>query len=84
MGIPGVSNTTRLAAIPTTTDGTGWMVDPVGGATGFPAGNWSFTVVTDIPNGTFVAGGGRAHGRALEGDRRRLGFHADRHDSHSE
>ncbi len=53
---PGVSNTTRLAAIPTTTDGTGWMVDPVGGATGFPAGNWSFTVVTDIPNGTFVAG----------------------------
>ncbi len=53
---PGTSNTTQLATLPTTTDGMGWIVDPVGGATGFPAGTWSFTVQTDIPNGTFVAG----------------------------
>ena len=53
---PGVSNTTRLATIPATIDGLGWTVDPVGGASGFPAGNWSFRVQTDIPNATFVAG----------------------------
>ncbi|HWB57305.1 MAG TPA: Ig-like domain-containing protein [Gaiellaceae bacterium] len=53
---PSASNTTRLAALPATTDGMGWIVDPAGGATGFPAGNWSFTVRTDIPSGTFVAG----------------------------
>ena len=53
---PGVSNTTQLTTLPTTTDGNGWIVDPVGGATGFPAGTWSFAVQTDIPNGTFTVG----------------------------
>ena len=38
---------------------------------GLPRGNWSFTVVTDIPNATFVGGDGRAYRRALERDGRR-------------
>ncbi|HVD10944.1 MAG TPA: hypothetical protein VNB88_09915, partial [Gaiellaceae bacterium] len=53
---PGVAVTTQQAVLPTTTDGKGWIIDPAGGATGFPAGNWDFTVQTDIPNATLVAG----------------------------
>ncbi|MGI8605730.1 MAG: hypothetical protein ACR2L0_01030, partial [Gaiellaceae bacterium] len=53
---PALAVTTRLATIPTTTDGRGWLVDPAGGATGFPAGTWDFTVETDIPTGVFTAG----------------------------
>ena len=53
---PGTSQTTQLTTIPTTSSGSGCFVDPVGGATGFPAGNWSFTVVTDIPDATLTAG----------------------------
>ncbi len=53
---PGTSQTTQLTTIPTTSSGSGFFVEPVGGATGFPAGNWSFTVVTDIPNATLTAG----------------------------
>ncbi|MGH8984213.1 MAG: Ig-like domain-containing protein, partial [Acidimicrobiia bacterium] len=51
--IPGTSNT--AAGTPSiTATGEGWIVDTAG-ATGFPAGNWSFTVRTDIP-GAFTAG----------------------------
>ena len=53
---PGVSQTTQLTTIPTTSSGSGFFVEPVGGATGFPAGNWNFTVVTDIPDATLTAG----------------------------
>ena len=53
---PGTSQTGQLTTIPTTSSGSGFFVDPVGGATGFPAGNWSFTVVTDIPDATLTAG----------------------------
>ncbi len=31
---PGVQTTTRLASIPTSPDGKGWIIDPAGGATG--------------------------------------------------
>ncbi|HYM64599.1 MAG TPA: hypothetical protein VES61_07960, partial [Gaiellaceae bacterium] len=47
---PSASVVARLAAIPATTDGLGWIISPAGGATGFPAGTWSFTVKTDITN----------------------------------
>jgi chitobiase/beta-hexosaminidase-like protein len=53
---PGVSSTTAVGSLPTTTEGNGWVIDPVGGATGFPAGDWTFTVKTDIPNATPTAG----------------------------
>jgi hypothetical protein len=53
---PGAASTTQLSTIPTTSDGKGWLVDPAGGATGFPAGNWTFTVKTDIPDSNLVAG----------------------------
>ncbi|HEV2952364.1 MAG TPA: hypothetical protein VGZ51_09675, partial [Actinomycetota bacterium] len=52
--IPGQPNTTSAA--PTATPaGTGWTLDTAGG-TGFPAGDWVFTIRTDIPNTTLVAG----------------------------
>ncbi len=35
--------------IPTTPDGTGWIVDPAGGPAGFPAGTWTFRVKTSVP-----------------------------------
>ena len=53
---PALSVTAQQTTLPTTTDGKGWLVDPAGGATGFPAGTWTFTVQTDIPNATLVAG----------------------------
>ena len=53
---PALSVTAQQTTLPTTTDGKGWLVDPAGGATGFPAGTWSFTVQTDIPNATLIAG----------------------------
>ena len=53
---PGTSSTTRLNTIPTGADGTGWIVDPAGGASGFPAGNWTFTVATVIPGGILDPG----------------------------
>jgi hypothetical protein len=53
---PGTMSTTALGSLPTTTDGNGWVIDPVGGATGFPSGDWTFTVKTDIPNATPTAG----------------------------
>src|SRR5919106_182145 len=52
---PGLSSTTQLASLPTVPDNRGWVIDPVGGASGFPAGNWSFTIVTGTP-GAFTAG----------------------------
>jgi len=51
---PGVPNT--AAGTPGAATGRGWVIDPIGGATGFPAGTWSFTVRTDIAGGTLVAG----------------------------
>ena len=79
-GIPALSVTAQQATLPATTDGKGWLVDPAGGATGFPAGTWSFTVQTDIPNATLIAGTavltvGRLQGHDLG---RRL--HTDRDD----
>ena len=53
---PGTQSTTRLASIPTTPDGTGWIVDPAGGASGFPAGTWTFTVKTSVPGATLDPG----------------------------
>ena len=53
---PGTSSATRLDTIPTDADGTGWIVDPAGGASGFPAGNWTFTVATVVPGGSLDAG----------------------------
>ncbi len=53
---PGAAVTTQLGSIPTTADGKGWIVDPAGGVTGFPAGTWTFTVQTDIPDATLTAG----------------------------
>ena len=53
---PALSVTAQQTTLPTTTDGKGWLIDPAGGATGFPAGTWTFTVQTDIPNATLVAG----------------------------
>jgi hypothetical protein len=45
---PGIDN--GVAATPTSAPtGNGWIVD-ASGATGFPAGDWSFTVETDIPD----------------------------------
>jgi hypothetical protein len=45
---PGVDN--GVAGTPgSTPTGHGWIVDAAGG-TGFPAGSWSFTVETDIPD----------------------------------
>ena len=55
-GIPELQSPPSRRRFPTTTDGKGWLVDPAGGATGFPGGTWSFTVKTDIPNTTLVAG----------------------------
>ena len=52
--IPGAGNTTA-AAPPANPTGTGWVLDTAGG-TGFPTGNWVFTVTTDVPNATYVAG----------------------------
>jgi hypothetical protein len=52
---PQTQSTTRLASIPTTPDGTGWIVDPAGGASGFPAGTWTFTVDTAIAGSTLDA-----------------------------
>ncbi len=46
---PGVTNVTRQTSMPTSPDGHGFLVDPAGGASGFPAGNWVFTVKTSIP-----------------------------------
>ena len=43
------------AAPPANPTGTGWVLDTAGG-TGFPTGNWVFTVTTDTPNATYVAG----------------------------
>jgi hypothetical protein len=53
---PGAQSSTRLASIPTTPDGTGWIVDPAGGASGFPAGTWTFTVKTSVPSATLDPG----------------------------
>jgi hypothetical protein len=53
---PGAQSTTRLASIPTTPDGTGWVVDPAGGASGFPAGTWTVTVKTSVPSATLDPG----------------------------
>jgi chitobiase/beta-hexosaminidase-like protein len=53
---PGTQSTTRLATIPTSPGTTGWIVDPAGGATGFPSGTWTFTVHTTIPGPTLDAG----------------------------
>lgn len=53
---PGASVTDQLAALPGSPDGRGWLVDPAGGAGGFPAGTWSFTVKTDIPDNSLTAG----------------------------
>ena len=53
---PGASSSTRLATIPTAADGTGWIVDPAGGASGFPAGNWTFTVETVVQGASLDAG----------------------------
>ncbi len=53
---PGTQSTTRLASIPTTPDGTGWIVDPAGGAAGFPAGTWTFTAKTRVPSATLDPG----------------------------
>ncbi|HKP19173.1 MAG TPA: chitobiase/beta-hexosaminidase C-terminal domain-containing protein [Gaiellaceae bacterium] len=54
---PGSSqSTTRSATIPTSPGTTGWIVDPVGGAAGFPSGTWTFTVHTVVPTGTLDAG----------------------------
>ena len=53
---PGAQSTTRLASIPTNPDGTGWIVDPAGGASGFPAGTWTFTVKTSVPGATLDPG----------------------------
>jgi hypothetical protein len=45
---PGIDN--GVAGTPASTPtGQGWIVD-ANGATGFPAGDWSFTVQTDIPD----------------------------------
>ncbi len=49
---PGVQTTTRLASIPTSPDGKGFIIDPAGGATGFPAGTWVFTVRTNSSGAT--------------------------------
>jgi Chitobiase/beta-hexosaminidase C-terminal domain len=49
---PGTASSTRLASITTAPDGTGWIVDPAGGTSGFPAGTWTFTVETSVPSGT--------------------------------
>ena len=43
------------AAPPANPTGTGWVLDTAGG-TGFPTGNWVFTITTDIPDATLVAG----------------------------
>ena len=53
---PGTQSTTRLTSIPTTPGGTGWIVDPAGGASGFPAGTWTFTVKTSVPGATLDPG----------------------------
>jgi hypothetical protein len=53
---PGTQSTTRLASMPTAPDPTGWIVDPPGGASGFPAGTWTFTVHTSVPSGTLAPG----------------------------
>jgi hypothetical protein len=53
---PGAQSTTRIATLPTVPDASGWIVDPAGGATGFPAGNWTFTVDTAVPGGTLDPG----------------------------
>jgi len=52
---PGVGNTSAGTPSATAT-GRGWLVEPAVGGTGFPAGTWSFTVVTDISGGTLVSG----------------------------
>ena len=40
-------SSTTAAALPTIhPDATGWVLEPAGGATGFPAGPWTFTVKT--------------------------------------
>jgi hypothetical protein len=51
---PGVANT--ALGTPGAATGRGWLIDPIGGATGFPAGTWSFTVRTDIAGTTLIAG----------------------------
>ena len=61
----------------------GWIVDPAGGATGFPAGTWSFAVQTDIPNGTFTAGTAVMTDRRLEGNGLGGRLHAHGHDPHA-
>ena len=53
---PGTQSTTRFASIPTTPGGTGWIVDPAGGASGFPAGTWTFSVKTSVPSATLDPG----------------------------
>jgi len=53
---PGTPNSTRLDSISTGPAGTGWIVDPVGGVSGFPAGNWLFTVQTFVPGASLDAG----------------------------
>jgi hypothetical protein len=51
---PGLLNLSE--GVPSSTPtGTGWIVDSAG-ATGFPAGDWSFTVETDIPVTSLSAG----------------------------
>ena len=50
--IPGAGNTTA-AAPPANPTGTGWVLDTAGG-TGFPTGNWVFTVRTDVPDTTYA------------------------------
>ena len=52
--IPGAGNTTPVAP-PATPTGTGWVLDTAGG-TGFPTGNWTFTVRTDIPDVALIPG----------------------------
>ena len=54
LNIPGAANTTA-AVPPANPTGTGWVLDTAGG-TGFPTGNWVFTVRTDVPDTTYVAG----------------------------
>ena len=79
--IPGAGNTTA-AAPPANPTGTGWVLDTAGG-TGFPTGNWVFTVTTDVPNGTTWPGrqsstSASGRGRLPAGCSRRRGLSSRR------
>jgi hypothetical protein len=53
---PRTQSSTRVSPFPSAPVGSGWLVDPAGGATGFPAGNWTFSVETVVPGATLDPG----------------------------